>query len=743
MSKIIATAAIRGAKKYVEQAEDELKTTTKAKNPDTEVKFPNTNYYLPLIYSLTGVKVETLADLNGPLKRAQSLLPQTPQENLWTPYLGDTLDAGIATLISQEIIEALKLVNGEEPKHPWLGFTDDSTLRTQGIKLVDGRMPGFAACVGSLPSNEQAVKLAQELQARNILVFMASSSNGKSMAEQLDEEGIEMSWDTFLVPYGKDTSAAVHALNFAARASLTFGGIEPGKLKEAKDILLYNRKRVHAFVLALGEDEGINSDQLITDEKYATAAGAINFGFPVISNVDLPEILPRGICRYEHVVSGIDLDKITNKAIEVRGVEIEASGVDVPVPFGAGFEGESVRKEEMRVEFGGQKKPAFELLRKREMDEVEDGKITLIGPDVDETIEVGEAMPLGIIAEVAGREFKEDFETIVERRFHEFISWASGIFHMGQRDIPWLRISKDSYEKGFRVRHFGEIINSKIKEDFSSIIDKVEVTLITDEDEIEKPLKEAKEIYYQRDERMAGMSDKDVDTFYSCTLCQSFAPDHVCIVTPERLGLCGAYTWLDCKAAHEMKPHGPNQPVQKGKVIDEKYGQWKGVNEFLARETDGNLERFSAYSMIKDPMTSCGCFEAIVAIVPEANGVMIVSREYLDMTPVGMTFSHMAGQVGGGIQTPGFIGIGKIYITSKKFISADVPDGHEGIERVVWMPKVLKDEIRGRLTDRLEEIGKPELMDKIATEDNAVQSDKLVEFLQEVEHPALEMEPIM
>ncbi|MBS3765445.1 CO dehydrogenase/CO-methylating acetyl-CoA synthase complex subunit beta, partial [Candidatus Bipolaricaulota bacterium] len=210
-----------------------------------------------------------------------------------------------------------------------------------------------------------------------------------------------------------------------------------------------------------------------------------------------------------------------------------------------------------------------------------------------------------------------------------------------------------------------------------------------------------------------------------------------------RLGLCGAYTWLDCKAGHEMDPQGPNQPVEKGEPIDEEYGQWKGVNEFLARKTDGNLKRFSAYSMIKDPMTSCGCFECIAAVLPQANGVMIVSREYPDMTPIGMSFSTMAGQVGGGVQTPGFIGIGKMYITSDKFISADSPDSHAGLERVVWMPSTLKDEIEGRLKEKLKEVGKPELFGKIATEEDAVEASQVVEYLEKVDHPALEMEAMM
>jgi len=739
MSRIIATAAIRGAHSYVEQAKQELAKTIEVFGPEKNVEFPNTAYYLPLILALVGLEVKTIGDAQKALEHAERLLSPVPTNHLWVPYLGSALNAGIATLIAEEIIEALKYVNGLEPEEPWLGFTDDATLRTQGIKLVDGRMPGFAACVGALPTNEQAVDLARSLQERNILVFMASSTNGQSMAEQLAEEGVEMNWDTFLVPYGKDTSASVHALNFAARAAMTFGGIKPGDFNAARKILLYNKDRVYAFVLALGADfepqEG--NGQLLTDEKYATAAGAINFGFPVISDVEIPQILPRGICTYEHVISGIPRDTIVNRAVEVRGLKLKISEIPIPVPYGAGFEGERVRKEQMHVQFGGKYTDAFELLRGRPMDEVEDGKIELIGPDIDE-VEEGGALPLGVIVEVAGRDFKEDFETVLERRIHEFTSWAYGVFHMGQRAIVWARISKDAFAKGFRLRHYGEILIAKMHEEFSGILDKLQVTIITDAKKIKEPLEKAKAIYHQRDERIMGMRDEDIDTFYSCILCQSYAPDHVCIVTPERLGLCGAYTWLDCAASYEMNPHGPNQPVKKDEVIDPVKGQWKGVNAYLDVASNGNLKRFNAYSMMEDPMTSCGCFECITAILPETNGVMIANREYTEMTPIGMSFSTMAGQIGGGIQTPGFIGMGKLYITSKKFISAD-----GGIERVVWMPKQLKEEISERLVKRFEELGKPELMDKIATEEDATTSEKLVEFLQKVDHPALKMEPMM
>jgi acetyl-CoA synthase len=737
MSKIIATAAIRGAHKLVKRAEESLQKAIDAKGKDTPVAYPNTAYYLPIMLLFLGQKVEKLGDLEESLAEAKKLLAPVPEDSLWLPYLGDTLDAGVATLIAEEIIESLKYVIGPNPVEGiWLGFSDDSILRMQGIKLVDGRMPGFAAIAGCTEKNEDAVKIVRALQERSILVFMAGNSGGRTIAEQLAEEKIEMNWDTFLVPYGKEITSAVHALNFAARSAMSFGGVEPGDMKAARAILEYNKERVYAFVMALGSDPEVSKEQLIIDEKYATAAGAINFGFPVISDVNLPEILPTGICTYEHVISSIKLDEIISRAIELRGLTIRMEKLPIPVPYGAGFEGERVRKEDMYVQFGSKYTNAFELLRMKPMDEIEDGKIEVIGPETNEMKE-GEAYPLAIMVEIAGREFQKDFESVLERRIHEYISCANGIFHMGQRSIIWLRISKDAHKKGFKIKDFAEILLAKMHNDFSSIVDRVQVKIYTDEKKVKELLGEAKKVYNVRDDKIGGMTDEDVEDFYSCTLCQSYAPNHVCIVTPQRLGLCGAYTWLDCKASYQIDKHGPNEPVKKGEVIDAGKGQWKNINDYVEAKSNGNLKKFNAYSIMEEPMTSCGCFECIAAIVPEANGVMIADRDYSGMTPIGMKFSTLAGQIGGGTQMPGFTGIGKLYISSPKFISAE-----GGQKRIVWMPKQLKEEIAERFKPQLEKIGMPDLFDKIATEEDAEDPAKLLEFLQKIKHPALEMEEL-
>ncbi len=732
MSKIIASAAIRGAHKIVSEAETLLTKTITEKGESQKIEFPDTAFYFPMAYALMGYPVKTLKDLQVPLAEAKSLLRPEPTDRLWLPYLGDALDSGIATLLAEEIITGIRYLYVQEPQKDCEGFFSDTILRTLGIQLVDGRLPGFAALLGAAPDNKTAVEIVKKIQKRNILVFVGSSVNEKSIIDQLKEEKVEMGWETYIVPFGRDTITAIYPLNWAIRGAMTFGGIRPGNGKQA---LLYCKERIFAFVIALGE---------IDDIKYATAAGAINMGFPTIADTNIPQILPTGICTYEHVVTQLDHKKIVATAVEVRGVKTKVTSIDIPVPFSAAFEGERVRKEQTFVQFGSKYSTSFEIVFARDMAEVEDGKIELIGKDIDsmgytlESENLPFAMPLGIIVEVAGKKMQKDYEAIVERQVHHYLNFAMGIFHMGQRDQNWIRISKQAFKSGFRLKHLGVILHAGLHEHFPAVIDKVQVKIITDESEIKKYLLEVRKIYNERDERLSGMTDESVDIFYSCTLCQSYAPNHVCVITPEKLGLCGAYNWFDGKVAYDINPKGMNQPIPKGECIDPIKGEWKGVNEFVYRWSNKSVERFCNYSIMEAPTTSCGCFECIIAVVPECNGFMVVNRGYTGMTPVGMTFSTLAGSVGGGNQTPGFLGVGKLYLVSKKFL---VYEG--GLRRIVWMTKELKEFLSDKLKKRCEEIGQPDLVEKIADETIATDTEKLIEYLTQVNHPALSMPPLI
>jgi len=678
--------------------------------PAGPVGYPDTGYYLPVILSLSGEKIARLGELVPVLNRIRN-------------QISEVLDfeharrCGEAAAYAAEIIEALRYLNENKPHvAPWTGFLGDPAVRRYGILLVDWTIPGQAVLMGRAKSTEALFQIVSELQAKGFMIFMAGE-----VVEQAIEAGLKLGVDFITFPLGNFTQV-IHALNYALRAGLAFGGIAPGMQTEQRD---YQHRRIRAFVLHLGERDAV---------QVAAHFAAIFLGFPVLVDHALPadEQIPNWY------ISHPDYDTLVQVAQELRGIKLKILEIPVPFTVAPAFEGEAIRKKDMYLEFGGARTPSFELVKMVDAEEIEDGKVEVIGPDVDE-IKEGSAISGGIYVKIYGRKMQEDFEGVLERRIHDFVNYGEGLWHAGQRNTCWYRVSKDCVAKGFKFRHYGDLLIAKFKDDFPAIVDRVQVTIYTDPQEVAKKLEQAREVYARRDTRLAGLTDEAVDLFYSCKLCQSFAPNHVCVVTPERPGLCGAVSWLDGKASHEIDPIGPNQPIKKEGLIDAQQGIWQSVNDFVYNNTNGNIDKCAIYSFMDHPMTSCGCFECIMGIVPEANGVMITTREHGGMTPCGMNFSTLAGTVGGGIQTPGFMGHGRTYLLSRKFIKAD-----GGLARLVWMPKELKewlgDDLRRAAAAQGLGAG---FVDKIADETVGTTVEEILPFLEEQGHPALAMEPLL
>ena len=676
--------------------------------PERKIEFPETGYQLPSLFAWLGRDCTRLGDLPKLLGTARGRIQETIS-------LEAAIASGEATMIAAEIVEALKYIETPTPYEGSLycGFVPDRILRGLGIAFVDDTIPGAAVFVGKASDPKKLAAMIRDCQNKGMLIIATYD-----IIKQLKDEGIAMGLDRMLYPVGEFTQV-IHGLNFAIRAALSFGGVQKGDREGLRN---YLSKRPKVFVLQLGPLDFI---------KVAAEFAVMFNGSPTITDQDVEPIPDKYVVQK-------NLEEMISTAIEVRGCHIKLGAVALPVPYGPAFEGESIRRPEMYVEAGGPSKTlAFELLKMKGPEEVTDGRINLIGKDVDELPE-GSSTPLGIFVTVYGKNMQKDFESVLERRIHQFINFAEGGWHTGQRNLLWVRLSKNSVKAGLKFKHFGDILVTKMKQEFGAIVSKIEVTIVTDDAELRKHLDEAKEAYAERDARIANLTDENVDTFYTCTLCQSFAPGHVCIVTPERLGLCGAINWLDAKASYQISATGPNSPVAKKQVMDAVKGKWTGVNEAVAEKTHGKLQSFSAYTMMDDPMTSCGCFECIVGVSPDLQGVVVVNRESPGMTPLGMTFSTLAGSVGGGIQTPGFIGVGRKYLISKKFISAD-----GGFLRIVWMPKDLKAAMRDDLVKRAEELGVPDFVDKIADETVARTPEELAEWLVKVDHPAAKMPPMM
>ena len=680
---------------------------------DKAVAFPDTAYFLPTIYAATGVKVTKLGDLPACVGVLKSLI--TNKEDL-----GDALNAGLATAVGAEIIEALKFARSENPyeNDSGIGFVPDPIIRSLGVPLVTGDIPGVAVVLGKAENPADVAATVRDYQGKGLLTFLVGD-----VIEQCLENGVKAGLDYRVVPLGHDVTSVIHVVTVAIRAALIFGGVEPGKLG---DILQYTKERVPAFVNTFGALDNIT---------VSAGAGAIALGFPVIVDIDLGENQVPGA-----LVSVCDHAETVKTSLELRSIKVKAKAVELPVSFAAAFEGEIIRKKETYAEFDSDHNPTAELVSSKKADEVEDHKITIDGPDLYDGAEDIIRLPLATVVDVYGAKMQPDFESVIERKIHAWFNYMEGVMHTGQRNLFRIRISKDAYERGLRLRHFGEVLYSMIMDEFGSVVDKCQVTFITDIDKVKAFLENtAMPRYRARDDRLSSLTDESVDTFYTCILCQSFAPAHCCVVTPERLGLCGAVSWLDAKATKELSPTGPSQPIPKEGLIDERLGKYTKVNEVVAEATHGAVDNVTLYSILEDPMTSCGCFECICGVMPEANGVVVVNREYAGMTPTGMTFGELASMTGGGVQTPGFMGHGRHFIASKKFISAE-----GGVARIVWMPKELKDDVAERLNKTAKELyGIDNFADMICDETISTESEGVLAFLEEKGHPALGMDPIM
>ena len=672
---------------------------------DKAVEFPHTAYCLPCYYAVT------LGEMKEALGVIKSLMTREHQ-------LDDALMSGVATALCAEFIEVLKYLDGAEPySEPYYGHLPDSIIRELGVPLVTGDIPGVAVIIGSAPTAQEGVDLVKSYQAQGILVTLVGG-----IIDQAQELGLKMGYNVRIVPLGKDITSVIHVVSVALRAALIFGNVTPG---DAAALIKYTSERVPAFV---------NAFKPIDDVILAAGAGAIKLGFPVISNEDenITEV-PGALIACPNVA---DFNKVS---LEARNIKIKITNIDIPVAFASAFEGEIIRRKDMQVEFDGSRVDCAELVQTRSMDEVEDHKITVVGPDVDE-MELGSKNPIAYVVEVAGKRMQPDFEPVIERKFHNYINCIEGVYHTGQRDMQRIRIGKEAYNAGFRIRHIGEVLYTQVKNEFEAVVDKCQVTVYTDPAECTRIRHEvAIPVFDKRDARLENLTDETVDVYYSCILCQAFSPSHVCVVTPERLGLCGAASWLDAKATNELDPNGPCQIITKERPIDENLGSYEDVDEAVQKFSQGALEHVTLYSIMQDPMTSCGCFECICGIEPFSNGVVIANREYAGMTPLGMTFSEMASMTGGGVQTPGFMGHGKHFISSKKFMKAE-----GGIERIVWMPKELKETVAERLNKTAKELyGIDNFTDMIGDETNTTDPEELVAFLTEHNHPALSMDPMM
>ena len=583
---------------------------------------------------------------------------------------------------------------------------DDVAVRRQGIGFIDGSIPGYALLMGN--DVAAAASLLEDLARRGILVFVTEQALG----DALREIGQPLGWDAGVVNLDLP-----QALGFILRVAQTFGNVEA-----TEDALRYARERLYGFTLLLGEP---------IPGRLELAQAALPLGCPLLSSAALPPAVDdwQFSAEYRPAIGGLPLADLVQLGIEERGLQIHVPMPELPVAYSPDFSGQIVREDACGACLTG-----VELTVTGR--DIVDGRFTLSGPDLDAAAK-GDR-PYAMLVEVSGRAMQPDFESVLERQIETILNDMDGVVHRGQRTIVTLNVHQKSIRKGLRLHHLGAILHARLHNEFGNILSRVQITITTEPAQIQAIRARAQTIYQQRDQRLNSLTDEDVDTFYTCNLCQTIAAGHLCVISPEHPGACGAVDWMDARAAVSIRPVGPNKAVLKEGLLDANLGQWQSVNQIAAQESGGAIAAYSLYSLMQDPGSACGDFECITAMLPLSNGVMVIEHTYDGMTPSGMDWAMLYEVVGAGMPVPGFLGHSKRALQRDKFISAE-----GGWRRIVWMNHALREELRPVLEGLATAAGAPGFEDMIATEENAIDEDEILAYMEAVGRPALMMEPMM
>nr|MBN1228472.1 hypothetical protein [Anaerolineae bacterium] len=585
-------------------------------------------------------------------------------------------------------------------------LTDDSRVQQQGIGFIDGAISGYTLLMGD--DATRVPVLLNSLIEKQLVVFVAD----ELLLDAIRDAGISPGWESHVIPM-----SLTNALGFIIRLAQVFG-----KASDTDAVLRYACERLPGFTVLLGDP---------TPDRLALAQAAALLGCPLLSTTDLPSSIATweisAGCR--PAIGAVDPSAIVQLGIEERGLQIRVPMPSLPVAYNPDFSGQVIRKDASGVCLAG-----VELTTMGE--NIVDGQITVIGPDLDAGL--SGTQPYAMLIEVSGRGMQPDFEPVLERQIETMFNDADGVVHRGQRTVVTLSITQKAIDQGLRLRHLGEILYARYHNEYGNILSRVQITIFTDLAQIQPIMERAQAIYDHRDHRLSSLTDEAVDIVYTCNLCQTIAGGHLCVISPEHPGVCGAVDWLDARAAISIRPVGPNKAARKDGLIDSRLGQWESVNQIVRQESGGALDAYSLYSMMQDPGSACGDFECITAMLPLSNGVMVVERTYDGITPSGMDWAMLYEMVGAGVPVPGFIGHSKRALKSCKFISAE-----GGWQRIVWMNHSLREELRAVLDALATEAGISGFVEMIATEECALTEDEILAHMEAAAHPALTMKPMI
>lgn len=411
----------------------------------------------------------------------------------------------------------------------------------------------------------------------------------------------------------------------------------------------------------------------------------------------------------------------------------------LPVSCSWRYTGQRVDREAESLVLGGRQADSVMVVAATK--EKTSSRDLLIGPELSTLLDQprGVAMPFGLMVKVWGHAVDGDVAGVLRQWIVLFLNQLDGVSFCLDGTVPCLCLSTKAIAAGISLRSLAAYIRHRLVQEAGGVLEACHVVIGTSSKAV------AQFRAWDRDLRRGPrgaqrvfMPDTQADVFYSCVICQSVHPGHVCIIAPERGSMCGSFGWSQAKAFHRLLPFGPCQPVTTGEAVDSASGSWSGVNQVVRQLSMGRMSEVCLHSVLSSPSSVSSWTQCIVGILPACNGFFVVDRAYRGLTPLGLSFAELVDTLRDLGATPGFAGCDYDYVVSPAFLRGD-----GGLPRLVWMPKQLKLKLLWALEVSSCAHGIPGLVGMIATEDDVTDEEQLRHHLVRVGHPALRMTPLV
>lgn len=508
----------------------------------------------------------------------------------------------------------------------------------------------------AVPGDEEFLGRAFRTKRRN--GWMAVLGDGREAELQ---DAVNEKWQfEFLPATGRWTPLYV-LLNMLARYGFVYGRIEPG-----------DPHALGHFIEDFGPGLLACRGEL-DDADLALSLAAMKLGVPALVPPDYPFELGRR-------VEADSLQQVTDSVAAFPNIRRLLDVPDIPSlpPY---LEPGSEEEEFQAARTWGDTPDSFYLLRK--------GTVESTGVEV-----CGRpAGPLGVIVTVDAEPMDAFDRRYIGARAARTLSMLPGVRPSRSNGRLVLELAEGVECPAERV---GETLVAAIRHEFPKI-EKVRAEIIFDTDRLAAEQERVREERERRRAEIEKATEESLDRFVTCIGCSPFAPDHVCILTPERPPQCGRsyesiktgalYGYDDMSNIHHRRMHsGVNSfgTCEKGERLNPQAGEWSGVNQAAAELTGGRTTRVQLHSLREAPTTGCGCFRMVMFETEQPRpGVAIMDRTYEGAAPDGRTWQDLHYALGGK-QTPGMAGCSAAYLASPRFLAA-----HGGWDAVVWVsPKV-------------------------------------------------------